>query len=179
MKHEHPFISYLERLKKNNDRGTLAALRKGAGKTPGTAIEQYPYVVPWIPKECSRWTENVHYLIAGLYALHPDPGGRKNIGEVFRILYQKTKSDSIEDRFVALLNSHPEDLPKHLRHAVSLAKSKDIPIDWHQLFRDVKRWNASEKWVQKRWAKAYWEKKKENIKTDTDNENVADKTMEE
>jgi len=173
MKHENPFVQYLERLKKAEDRGTLATLRKGAGKSPGSAIEQYPFVVPWIPKDCSYWKENVYYLIAGLFALHPDSGGKNNLGEVFRTLYQKTKSESIEDRFVALLNSHPEDLPKHLRHAVSLAKSKDIPVDWHQLFNDIERWNASGKWVQKRWAKAYWGKKKEST-ADVKNDNKND-----
>ena len=45
----NPYITYLLSLKEN--RGALAALRRGLGRPPGTAPEMYPYVVPWLPED--------------------------------------------------------------------------------------------------------------------------------
>ena len=61
-----------------------------------------------------------------------------------------------EKRFVALLNCHQEDLPDHLRHAVSLLRSKEIPIDWARLLRDLRWWHREDKRVQRDWARAFW-----------------------
>lgn len=36
------FIEWLERRREAKDLGTMAALRRGLGKRPGTAIEMYP-----------------------------------------------------------------------------------------------------------------------------------------
>lgn len=160
--HQVPFVSYLERLRGRDDRAALAALRRGVGKPPGTVIEMYPYVVPWLGKERSKWDEDIHYIVASLFALHSDPGGKGNMGYVFKRIRANSDSESIEGRFKALLNSHGDELAHHLRHAVSLAKSKGVPIDWHQLYRDVHPWNSEDKWIQKRWAESFWAGREQN-----------------
>ena len=67
-----------------------------------------------------------------------------DMGKAFRQIWLSYgKSDSIEKRFMSLLDADIEDLSDHLRHAVSLAKSKDVPIDWSRLFNDIRWWDAS------------------------------------
>ncbi|MCC6555596.1 MAG: type I-E CRISPR-associated protein Cse2/CasB [Polyangiaceae bacterium] len=149
----HSFIDALVALR--DDRAALAALRRGLGQTPGTAASLYPYVVPFLPKDATRWQEQTYFLIASLFALHPAPGGDgTSIGDALRRL--KGDSGSTEARFVALMESHPDDLALHLRHAVSLIRSKEIPIDWERLFGDVWHWTSESRWVQRRWARDFW-----------------------
>lgn len=159
---ERDFIRYLENIVIHEDLGLLAALRRGLGKAPGTSVEMHPYVAVF-PIRCkTRWEEDVHYLVATLFAtwyqgkntIVRDPP--RNLGASFGILAQQVQSESIEKRFVALLNSHPEDLPVHLRHAISLLRSKEVPIDWRQLLRDMIHWDHEDRFVQRAWAKAFW-----------------------
>jgi CRISPR system Cascade subunit CasB len=157
----------LEELRDAGDRGALASLRRGLGKPPGTAAEMYPYVVPWIGESASPWEEKICYIIAPLFALHPDVGGVGNMGEALFKVRQLSNSESIEKRFVALLRTRAEDLPDHLRHSVSLCKSKGVPIDWNQLFSDLRYWESSNRSVQRKWATSFWrndlaEEEKEN-----------------
>ncbi len=59
----HPFITYLESLAKAEDRGTLAALRRGLGQSPGTVPDMFRYVVPRLPDNANKWTEKTYYMI--------------------------------------------------------------------------------------------------------------------
>lgn len=164
MSHEpHHFIAYLQRLAEREDRGALAALRRGLGQPPGTVAAMYPYVVPWLPAEAPPWREATYYLVAALFALHPLPGGSGNLGASYRRAEAKepppAESDRIsanERRFTALLAAHPDDLPGQLRQAVGYLASKEIPIHWDQLFADLARWGAPSRRVQQEWARAYW-----------------------
>jgi CRISPR system Cascade subunit CasB len=119
----------------------------------------FRYVVPWIPADATRWQELAYYLVACLFALHPQPGGRGNLGSHLRVLLSRgASSDTVERRFTALLAAHPDDLATHLRHAVSLLRGANIPINWEQLFWDVWNWHDPERreHVLKDWARAYW-----------------------
>ena len=71
----------------------------------------------------------------------------------------KERSESLEKRFIALLNCHRDDLPNHLRQAVSLLKSKDVPINWHRLLRDILSWDHETRFVQQQWAGELWQRK--------------------
>ena len=155
------FVEYLEGLVRNEDRAALAALRRGLGKEPGAAPEMHRHVVPRQPKD--RLGQDLYYLIAALFATHQgswkaqgtsDHG--RSFGASMARLKEATKSESIERRFVALLNSHRDDLPAHLRHAVSLLKSKEIPIDWPLLLYDLRSWDHPDRFVQRTWAGDFW-----------------------
>lgn len=151
----NPFITYLLSLKEN--RGALAALRRGLGRPPGTAPEMYPYVVPWLPEKCSQQVEAAYYLVAALFAYHPENTSSGNLGDHLRAtITDGGNEQATERRFVALLQSHPDDLPDHLRHAVSYLKSKEQPVNWQQLFEDLLRWDHPQRYVQKRWAGSFW-----------------------
>lgn len=153
MSEEHQFIVFLETLRK--DRGALAKLKRGLGKTLGD-VEMYSYVVPFLPTEYTT-KHHLYFLIASLFGMHPDAPGVRNqsMGAVFPQL-GKPDSDSLQKRFKALLNAEEEDLHYHLRQAVSLAKSKRVPIDYHRLFKDLHGWTHPDKYVQLEWAKDYW-----------------------
>jgi CRISPR system Cascade subunit CasB len=165
---EERFVAFLVKLVESEDRAPLAALRRGLGKKSGEAADSHPLILPRIPANASVWDEDAYYLIGSLFALHQidwpvseDESTRTNLGASFARLGRVVESESIEKRFVALLNCHEEDLPDHLRHAVSLLKSKEIPIDWARLLRDVRRWNHEDRWVQREWARAFWGEKRE------------------
>lgn len=154
---KHPFIEHLEGLRE--DRGALAALRRGLGQPPGTAPAMFPYVERYLPAEVKPWQEHAYYLIAALFAYHPEPGGHGNVGHHFADVRRKNPGGddtALERRFTALLAAHRDDLPFYLRQAVSFLKSKEVPINWSQLFRDIQRWGYESRSVQKRWARAFW-----------------------
>lgn len=154
-----PFIESLERLYINEERGALAALRRGLGKAPGTAMEMYPYVVPFT-KGLNRRQEDAFYVVGALFGLYPSRSWRRGEEEPFTYLnlgasLRRAGAEGVERRFIALLNCHAEDLPNHLRQTVSLLESKDIPIEWAQLLDDVLRWDFDDN-VRRNWARAFW-----------------------
>lgn len=156
---DESFIGFLEGILKRDDRAVLAHLRKGLGKPPGSTIEMFPYVARFVQRNY-RGDENAYFLVASLFALYPtyswkaEDTGNRNVGRSLALM--KEKSESIERRFVALLNSDEEDLPNHLRQIISLLKSEDKPINWLQLLKDIKSWSHETKYVQRNWAKGFW-----------------------
>ncbi len=160
---QSPFIDYLINLKENEQRGALAALRRGLQHELGKCVEMYPYMIPWLKNVKGRWNKNMHYLIASLFAYHPSSGNSGNMGDVFhQIFLNQGKSKSIEQRFITLLRCNPEDLDFHMRQAISLAKSANIPIDWQRLFYDLKRWPYESSFPPyESWAQSFW-KEEEN-----------------
>jgi len=162
-----PFISFLEDLATRDDRGALAALRRGLQYDPGKCPDMYPYIIPWLKNVKSKWEKNIYYLIAALFAYHPSKiKSEEDMGAVFSKIAQKRgDSQSLEQRFKLLLKSNPEDLPYHMRQAISLAKSENIPINWHELFFDLKRWPYDSAFPPyEKWANSFWKfkKKQEN-----------------
>lgn len=164
--HESPFVKSLEKLAFDNNRAALAKLRRGLGKKEGTA-EMYRYVVPFLDPEKKSGTEQF-FLIASLFALHPKPTRGVSMGKVFRAMAEK--SASVEKRFEQLLSVDVDDLDGHLRQAVSLAKSKGVSIDFHQLLYDVKGWDHPDRYVQLRWALDFWGYEKETTETNNETE---------
>lgn len=170
------FINYLKELADDEDRAALAALRRGLGKSPGEAVEAHRYVLRFDPEP---WDEWAYYLVAGLFALHPvswssqeDNKRLTNLGASFAWMKGKPEASSdssIERRFVALLDCHGDDLAEHLRHAISLLRAKDIPVDWLQLLRDLRNWNHEDRFVQRNWARAFWGSNQAEEKTDKQN----------
>ena len=153
------FIAHLEALRDREERGALAALRRGAGSPPGAVASMYPHILPWVPRQ--RRVEDAAYIIGSLFALNPQPGGTGNLGRSFSMVPKQRQTDSLEKRFVALLNSHREDLPHYLRQAVSLLKSSEIPVDWRRLLRDILHWEHESRFVQQQWASEFWQRKAE------------------
>lgn len=148
------FIGYLLGLAKEGreDRGALADLRSGLGKQPAEMARVHKHVVPYLPGK--NYNDRWYYLTAALFGLFPQQRGGRSLGAAFRPL--KQKSDSMEARFVALLNVHPEDLHDHLRHVISLLKTNEQPLDWFQLFEDLLHWDHPDGYIQLKWARDFY-----------------------
>jgi len=147
-------IDHLERLRDRQDRAALSALRRGLSGDPAGQSRMHPHVVPFLPKNWQRQED--YYLVASLFALHPTPGGQGTLGSVLAQVQRASGSGSTENRVVALLESHREDVPQHLRHAVDLARSKGVAIDWRRLLKDLAGWDHPDQYVQRAWARDFW-----------------------
>ena len=148
---KHPFVSHLEA--RAQDRAMLAALRRGLGAEPGEEPAMYPHVVPWI----NEWREEADiYMIASLFALHPASASSGNMGRHCRSLDPNQENDPTERRFVQLLRMRRETLEPRLRQQISILKSNDVPVNWHQLIADLRNWDHPDRFVQRRWAGDFW-----------------------
>lgn len=154
-------VARLSALAKRDNRGALAALRRGLGKEPGTAAEMYPYVEWAFEGQAS----DAAYIVASLFGVHPrhtrDEGRSRGFGASLRAIRRNDageEDDGVARRFTALLDCQPETLPTHLRHLVTLLKSRrsKVPIDFVQLFWDIGDWDDLDRRVQKRWAAGFW-----------------------
>lgn len=160
------FITRLERLVEEKDRGALATLRRGLGKH--LPFDTYRFM----PFKRKPWQEDAALVVGPLFALwhqgedKPQSAGEdQNLGAsmlafVYAMAREGTPRDEamkrVERGFSALLNCHEDDLKPHLRHAVSLLKSRDVPINWRLLLRDVQQWGHEDRWVQREWARSFW-----------------------
>lgn len=169
------FVKRLEDLV--GDRGAMAELRRGHGQQP--PLEAYRY----LPSGLKPREEDAALLVAQLFARwhqgkDSSPSSEGNLGASFRQLAERMKRDanmkewpeSVERRFVALLNRHRDDLHHHLRQAVSLLKSREVAIDWSRLLRDILYWSREDGFVQKNWARAFWTGREDD--EDPEDENV-------
>lgn len=171
MKTRNELIYALERLRDRDDgdaRGAMAALRRGMGRPPGEISEASRIVQPMLDMDAPQWVEDTMYIIAPLFAFHRapydgDPG--TNIGDHFRALSDEDGEPprSVERRFMALLAAEPDELPDALRQAVSLLKSKDVPVNWRELFDDVGWWldrrpegEGYRQRVRLKWSRRFW-----------------------
>ncbi len=189
------FIRRLEELVEREDRGALATLRLGLGKE--VPFETYRFM----PLRRTRWQEDAALVVGPLFALWHQgeekpktPGENENLGAsmlalVNAMVREGTGRDDamkrVERRFGALLNCHAHDLKPHLRPAVSLLRSKDVPINWRLLLRDVQHWSHKDRWVQQQWARSFWapkeasgESPEEDVASGTSDETHADSAAE-
>lgn len=145
---------------RERDRAALAALRR-AGDGPGHAPEADRLLLRWVDPD-NPWDDQHIYLVAGLFARYPEAPGfgeaarASDLGVSFWRVKEATGSDSIEKRFMALLTAGKEDLGEHLRHAVSLMRAHDAPVDWEHLLTDLRAWDRDDRRVQGRWARSFW-----------------------
>ena len=151
---QNAFIGYLLRLAREGqeNRGALAELRSGLGRKPAEMARVHKHVVPYLPE--SNWNDRWYYLTASLFGAFPEHRKGRSLGAAFHPL--RKKSESIEARFIALLNVDAEDLDGYLRHAINLLKANEQPLDWFQLFDDILQWDHPEGHVQLRWARHFY-----------------------
>lgn len=160
------FIARLETLggitpDSHPDRRALAALRRSLATWPIVPPDAMRVVAPFLPEQATRWRETVHYLIAGLFALHPCPASRetdhaRSLGTALRQAASQDSGQGPERRLLALLACKSEDLPNHLRHAVTYLRAREVLIDYRRLMRDLFWWDADDGYVQRRWGRDFW-----------------------
>lgn len=89
--------------------------------------------------------------IAGLFAYHPHVTSGGNLGTTCRDLAKE--STTIDARFRRLLSCDRDEIRERLRPVVLAAKSRDIPVNYAQLFSDLHYWSD---YVKASWAREYW-----------------------
>ena len=157
------FVRGLQRLAARDespDRAALARLRRSLAQrgVDYSALRDAGDLLP-TDHDIDRDLDT-YLLVAGLFALHPQPNGTGSLGQALHALRRKLSvgQESLDLRFSALLDSDHEDLPYRLRQLVQLLASRDVPVNYFQLLRDLRAraWEAESRWVQRRWAQDYW-----------------------
>lgn len=125
-----------------------------------------PIVAPFLTADTTPATRAA-FIISALFAKHPEHGEVRTLGASLRRSVKhegnpegKHGLEGVEARFAAALDAHPDDLPRHLEGLVSLCESAGVPIDWHQLYRDVRgllgQNEEHQKRIRTRWAREFW-----------------------
>jgi CRISPR system Cascade subunit CasB len=160
---ESAFVKYLGSLVRQGNRKALAELRRGLSGEPGRLLRVYRYVGRFLAEGETGWNEQRFLLVATLFALYhqgseavSDPA-QLGFGISFRHLYEATeRRPSVERRFLSLIACHPDSLPDHLRHAITLMRSEAVAVCFAQLLSDLSYWNHQDQWVQRRWARQFF-----------------------
>lgn len=182
MKKANDLIYDLEQMRDHPERGDnrakLASLRRGLGQPPGTVVETSRVVEHLLDEDDFKETRTALYVIAPLFALHRaafEGNRRENMGDHFREMCDENEDppSNIESRLMSLLASEPDDLPDTLRQAVSLLKSKDVAVNWRQLFDDVQTWlsegvvgEEARQRVRLNWSRRFWQLRLSEKKTE-------------
>src|ERR1035441_5493075 len=103
--HVQQFVEHL-RLLHERDRGALAILRRSLGFAPGAYPPAYAYVERFVgtDRKASDPFRLALYLVAGLYALHPEMSTNSLATGLAELMHRRN-SGSIESRFLALLGA--------------------------------------------------------------------------
>jgi CRISPR system Cascade subunit CasB len=152
------FIAYLEDYVVRDDRAVLAKLRHSLSDVPERQIRAFSIVEPFT-STLEGWSREAYYLVAGLYATHPErsKSDAESFGTTFRRVYlERGESPSIEKRFLTLLDSDVEQLQERLRHAITLIRSEGYAVNYEMLLGHLLAWRQDTRWVQQRWARDFY-----------------------
>jgi CRISPR system Cascade subunit CasB len=168
-------------------RASLANLRRGIGKKPGSLPEIWEFTLEGLPEnpflrndEPSREEWAAHIAMT-LFALHqqgkslrdsPMSVSGQSLGIAVNRLVAKRDSseDAIQRRFHTVVTSDSlEELTHHLRGLIQLLKSEGIPLDYPKLAEDLYQYQSADArdGVRLRWGREYYRIRKD----EQDNEN--------
>jgi CRISPR type I-E-associated protein CasB/Cse2 len=158
------------------DRGERAILRRNAGNSLAEArgcTWFYRLVPPawrWTQERPYAMQEEIAFLVATLAcrARYPERalGAAPEFGRgLARLAATYPSRESIDRRFGLLLDARlgsGEDLAGgelafRLRQFAELAASKDVVLPWVTLLKELPHWDHPRKWVQKKWAREFYD----------------------
>lgn len=153
-------VAFVERLC-GLTRGDLARLKRNAGETIASSrnvLDVFYRLTGGLG--IPRWSEEIYFLVATLYALHPSESGDSSFGETMQLVRRRS-STSVDERFKRLLECEVvspdnDELAFKLRQAVGLAKAKQVAVSWPLLIDDLCGWGHENRWVQRKWARQYY-----------------------
>ena len=149
------FVGALRRAR--NDRGKLAALRRGLTDNPRMHVDAWP-VVANLGGDIGQ---PVFVAVAALFASHPEESDARNLGETCRRIAQRDGKEIIESferRFRRLLACNDvADVTDQLRSWVRLAASKGVGVNYESLFADLWNWPWYADDIRVKWAKSFWQ----------------------
>lgn len=167
-------VAWLRGLAEREDRGRLAALRRGLLLEPHQFYELYQVVPSRFLEGIGRDETERRLMVAILFAAHPVSFSDKelavrprNLGDSLRLLATRRSagtsgdpdeslSEPLKRRMDGLLSAHPEDLFEHLRQVIRLLKAEEVPVDWDQLLWDLRNWGREDRRVQWQWSRSFY-----------------------
>jgi CRISPR system Cascade subunit CasB len=157
---EQAFIAALDQL----DAGGRARLKRNAGRTLAEAHDGHRVFFQALPYDIHERAHEDYFLIATLFPLVAHRHQAGSLGTSLRQVRHLRggahdgRTNSLDRRVQALLDSDREQLPFRLRQAVRLiaAEREHVALDWARLLRDVRSWEHPERRVQLRWARDYF-----------------------
>lgn len=156
------FIGHLHQLATHN-RAAMAELRRSLSFEPGAHPKAFPYVEPFVAADAHELSagRRARYLVAGLFALHPEQQEATLAYAFGRLYLQQDKSPAIEQRFIGLLECDHETLPQHLRQCIQLLKAHNFAVNYPQLLVDLETWlnpqlDAKRDRIRQRWARDFY-----------------------
>ena len=159
------FIKWIDSLN-TKDRKIRAVLRRSLAFDPGAFPVAFPYVEPFVKNEGDSWRREMHYLVAGLWALHWReglPGVPMFLGKASAAHRNSQKgSESTERRFIAVLDSDQDQLHHRMRQMIALLK--DYSLDFENVLQGLICWNDDRKRTQNQWARDFYK----NIKDENE-----------
>jgi len=161
-------MEYLRRRKE--DRGFMANLR--CALVDSKRSRAWP-LLAWCNGIGDDYRALTIQYVAGFFATHPkDDAAAGNFGDTCRQLMdddERARLHSVQEagplsrRFQHLLAAEDDEIFKRLLRFVMRCKSKDIPINYLQLFNDLKQWQYGPDVVRTRWAKSFWASEAEDV----------------
>ena len=144
-------------LRNAGNRGVMATLRGALVET--TEIRAWPLLAHVGGLGDSRQARAVR-TVAGLFALHPRNCDAGNMGTVCRQLCGADERPWEEDgapgpmgrRLLYLLSADRDEIDERVCRLVRLAASRDIPVNYAALERDLAQWPRP----REAWATAFW-----------------------
>lgn len=169
------FIAYLQQLAARRDRAALAALRQSLAHAPGNYPAAYPHVEPFVAPQWSIFDSRrkARYLVAGIVALNPTISDRPSLAAALGLVARRRESESIEGRFIALLDADEGNIADHLRQVVRLIQAEAAAYNPGRLLKDMETWLnpwADPAWrdrVRQQWARDFYQAVQADNESDT------------
>ena len=183
---KHKIIKMTESKNESGVRATLAKLRRGIGKAPGSMPEIWGITMDGMPEELVAKGDSPTYgewavhTVLTLYALHQQGKDIKSqcmnmegaaLGASLKKLI-KDEADEIrvKRRFDAAATSDDlSEFAHHLRGLVQLLKAQGIPLDYPALAEDLYRFQFPEARdsVRLNWGRSFYRMAKAKAESDT------------
>ena len=149
------FVGALRRIRE--DRGKLAALRRGLTNNPRMHVDAWP-VIASLGGDIGQ---PVYIAIAAFFASHPEESKARNFGESCNRIAQgndKKIVESFERRFRRLLAcGDVADVTFQLRSWIRLAAGKNVGVNYESLFADLWNWRWHADDIRVKWARSFWQ----------------------
>lgn len=154
---------FLARLRKiTNDRGKMAALRRGASEA--TKRQAWP-VIAGLGEDIGNFAA---CTVGAFFAEHPEEENNSwSFGETCRriALHGATGfdiPDSFDKRFRRLLACDTaEEVAGQFKAWIRFAKAKGIRVNYERMYNDLAFWDKSADETKLRWARGFWPARKE------------------
>jgi CRISPR type I-E-associated protein CasB/Cse2 len=158
--HAGRFLAKLRKIA--NDRGKMAALRRGASEA--TKRQAWP-VIAGLGEDVGNLAA---CTVGAFFAEHPEDENKSwSLGETCRRIALAGVTgydipDSFEKRFLRLLSCDTaEEVAGQLKAWIRFAKARGIRVNYEQMFWDLDGWHRRADDIKLQWARGFWPVRKQ------------------